>query len=361
MTAGRGAFPISHTRDTTGRIAQAEGRLRRKLRRLDTASLGLSEYNQRYLQGKLKGLGRELRVYGTLLRLAVEGAHKAPEEMVLVDYGAGCGVSSLLALEAGIGTVIYNDIYDVSCADVGRLSRAMGFRLEHVVCGDADDVFAYLRLHGVAADAFVSYDVLEHIYDVRDHFGALATGSARPFFVVYGSGANPANRRYVRAVSKMQREAEFEAREKKWGHKERDTLQSFLEVRTEMIRSYAPDLAAETVDRLARATRGLIRSDIERCVDEFCAEGRISYRIDHPTNTCDPHTGNWCEHIMDLPWLEGVVRDAGFSVELIPGRHGPGGWIRDRALNWLRNAGIAVLGRRGLFLAPYYIVCAERR
>lgn len=108
-------------------------------------------------------------------------------------------------------------------------------------------------------------------------------------------------------------------RPREWGHKERDTLEAYFSARKKIISTYAPELKPEEVEYLAHSTRGLRQDDIQRSVDEYRQTGRISYKIDDPTNTCDPYTGNWCEHLIDFCWLTQVVREAGFSAEILPG------------------------------------------
>jgi len=344
-------------------LTLAQSRLQDKLLNLDVTSLQLSEYNQRYLGIKISSLKGTLSLYSRLLYLALNNTQLSPKTSVLVDYGGGSGVISLLAAEMGVGTVIYNDIYDVSCKDVGILSNALGLPLDHIVCGDVDELMSYLQGNSISINAIVSYDVLEHIYDVETHFRKLGRLTGSRFRIVYASGANIENPRYVRSVKKKQLESEYETRDKKSGHKERDSLQAFLEIRKNMVSAYAPDLSFEVVEHLARSTRGLIQADIEKCVDEFRSKGCITYHIDHPTNTCDPYTGNWCEHLMEFEWLERTIKNSGFSVEIIAGRYTSGGSLLKRSVKTFLNAMLKILGRRGMYIAPYYVVygeCAEQ-
>lgn len=340
-------------------IAHAQSRLYNRLIALDIASVPISEYNQRYLGTKLASLKGALHLYGELLYLSMHDSPIPPDAFVLVDYGGGSGLISLLAAELGIGTVVYNDIYDVSCADVGRLSHALGLTLDHIVCGDADDLVSYLHGNAITAHAITSYDVLEHIHDVASHFRTLRYLSNSTLRIVYASGANPGNPRYVRSAKQLQLAAEYRNRTRQWGHKERDSLQAFLDVRRNMIAAYAPDLAREAAELLARSTRGLMRREIEECVDEYRRHGRITYHIDHPTNTCDPYTGNWCEHLLDFEWLERVLTKEGYSVEIVPGRYIPYGSLLKRSVKRVLNAAMQRLGRRGMFIAPYYVVRAD--
>lgn len=340
-------------------ISSARTRLYDKLARLDLAASGLSEYNQRYLKDKFVNMKGVLRLYGRLIHLSLRNSPVPLEDRVLVDYGGGCGLISLLALETGVGNVVYNDIYDVSCVDVGLLSGHLGLSLNHVVCGDATELVSYLRENALSPDAITSYDVLEHIYDVESHFRTLGTLTDARFRVVYATSANIANPLYVHLVRKRQIQAEHETRKKKWGHKESDTLQAYHDLRKGMISSYAPDLAAGQVEALVRSTRGLIRRDIERCVDEFRAQGRISYSPDHPTNTCDPCTGNWCEHLIRFDWLKEILGTAGFSVELLAGHYNISGSPLKRSVLLFMNLLNRLFGGRSMFAAAYYVMYAE--
>jgi hypothetical protein len=281
------------------------------------------------------------------------------ERFVFVDYGGGTGLLSFLAKEAGIGTVVYSDIYDVSCADVKVTSRALGLPLDHVVNGDLDDLIGYLRRKSIMANSVASYDVLEHIYDVEAHFKRLRALSDGSFRIVYGSGANAKNRRRARSIIKEQLAVELKTREREWGHKERDSLEAYLETRKRMISSYAPDLRSEQIEQLSGWTRGLMKSDIEKCVDEYKRTGAIAYRPKHPTNTCDPHTGNWCEHLIDPQWLAKTLRGNGYSAKILGGPYSISGSLLKRCAKLLLNTIIRLLGNWSLFLARYYVVYAD--
>jgi len=82
----------------------------------------------------------------------------------------------------------------------------------------------------INVNAIVSYDVIEHIYDIKHHFETLGS-LPRTFVVVYASSANSKNPLIVRRLRKKQIEAEYITRERTWGHKERDTLEAYFAVR----------------------------------------------------------------------------------------------------------------------------------
>jgi len=232
--------------------------------------------------------------------------------------------------------------------------------LDHVVCGDIDDLVQYCRVNSLSVDALASYDVIEHIYDIEYHVKRLSVLSSSSFVVVHASGANTHNPLYVRRTMRRHREAEHDTRQKTRGWKERDTVRAYLEVRRDIIAAYAPKLSLVQLENLARLTRGLPKDDIEKRVDEYQHRGTVDYVPDHPTNTCDPCTGNWCEHLMDIGWLERVFRGEGFSVDILSGcwTFSPGA-LPKNILKFCLNGVIRMVGRRALCVAPYFVVYAR--
>jgi hypothetical protein len=79
---------------------------------------------------------------------------------------------------------------------------------------------------------------------------------------------------------------------------------------------------------------------------------------DHPTNTCDPLTGNWAERLMNPFQLREVLEKGGFHVEILPGY-----WddlentLLKRIAKCTANLGLSVLKHKGLFFSPYYVIC----
>lgn len=342
------------------RIEAAARRLEAKLVDVNLGELRISEYNRRYLGSKKANARASLKLYGDLLSLCLAGAGVPLEELVVVDYGGGSGVLSLLARETGIGRVVYNDIYEVSCEDVKYISKAIDTDIQDYVCGDIDDLITYLSTRSIKIHAITSYDVIEHIYDVERYLRKLRSLSDGPFRVVIATGANIRNPLCKWRVRKFHLQCEYQDREREWGHKERDTLRSYLDIRREIIGSYDPSLSRSEVEDLARWTRGLMKQDIERSVDEYRENGDISYRPKHPTNTCDPYTGNWAEQLLKVEWLESILRDEGFELDVLCGYWPHSGSIHKKWVKKSLNAAIRYFGRKALALAPYYVLYANR-
>ena len=352
--------PISIDSELLSQINLAAERVCEKLIQIDLKQLGISEYNQRYLGSKLVNpIGFSLQRYSYLLALSLTGNELPLSRFVFVDYGGGSGGLSLLAKELGVGRVIYNDIYNVSCEDVKTLARAIDINIDDYICGDIDELISYLKEKKLSINAISSYDVIEHIYDIESYLRKLRFLSSNYFRVVFGSGANIKNPRIRQLCRKMHLECEYKNREKKWGHKERDSLRSFLDIRKKIISNYDPTLHPETIEEISKSTRGLVKQDIEKCIDEYKKIGKISYKPDHPTNTCDPYTGNWAEHLMDTEWLERILRDEGFEVKILSGYYSYSQNNRLRLIMNLLNFSIKHLGKSGLFISPYYVIYAD--
>jgi hypothetical protein len=142
-------------------IDAASQRLFEELHGLDIDSLEISDYNKRYFGAKLASLSPILKKNSYILSWSLAEADVSLDEFVLLDYGGGSGTLSLLAKESGLGTVIYNDIYDVSCRDAKRIAGAIGDEADHYVHGDIDDVLDFLTANNINCDAVASVDVIE--------------------------------------------------------------------------------------------------------------------------------------------------------------------------------------------------------
>ena len=103
----------------TTRILAAAHRLEEKLRDLNIDELNLSDYNTRYL-GSLIATSSDrkanLTKYAYLIMNVVNSCESDLCELVFLDHGGGHGLMSLLAVEAGFRSVVYNDD-EASCTD----------------------------------------------------------------------------------------------------------------------------------------------------------------------------------------------------------------------------------------------------
>jgi 2-polyprenyl-3-methyl-5-hydroxy-6-metoxy-1,4-benzoquinol methylase len=350
-------FPDAGT--LASRLDDAARRLHEKLTSVDVQALDVSDYFKNYLRIHLKNALPSLQLNSHLLFLSLRGIGNGTDAGI-VDYGGGSGVLSLLAREAGVANVIYNDIYDVSCVDARTLAVTVGLEADDYVLGDIEDLTSYLRKRSVRCRSIVSSDVIEHVYDVNAFLRAVPAISSGPLRVVFASHANTFNPLLSWMLMRTQRAVERLDRPPAVGQKLRDTTRSYRGVREEMIRQHAPSLTPEAVVHLGGVTRGLMKADIEKAVDRFLETGESPAELVHPTNTCDPYTGNWCEHLMDPNELAKTLSASG-----IPTQVGVGYW-GDYAGRWKRlslpivDKAIRMSGTQGRRLAPCYVLYGDR-
>jgi hypothetical protein len=341
-------------------IDEAAGRLRRKLMALDIGALDISDYSRNYLRGYRAHGAAHLNVCAHILSLSVRASRVDMARTGLIEYGGGNGLLSLLAREAGVGTVVYNDIFETSCTDAQRLASVLGLEADHYVPGDIPDLIAYLATNAIECQVICSYDVIEHVYDISAFLKVLPHVSGGPLRVVMASAANALNPRIKRRLMRIQRQVDNEDRVEETGHKERDALKAYRDIRADIIRGRAPTLDREQVDALATLTRGLAQVDIEAAVDSYRATGTYPPAPTHPTNTCDPITGNWAEHLMDPFALADMLVRAGLDAHVESGYYGF--YLGRRGvIGSLLNRVIRATGSWGLRLAPYYILIGDKR
>ncbi len=160
-------LPFPNDQVLLSKIRSAADRLFQKLRILDLTTLNISNYNKRYLKEKLANLRRELDRYSCILAWTLKNSAITLNNHIFLEYGGGTGLLSLFAKELGIGTVIYNDIYDISCQDAKTLANILKLEADNYVHGDIDDVLEFFKTININCSVITSYDVIEHIYDIK--------------------------------------------------------------------------------------------------------------------------------------------------------------------------------------------------
>jgi hypothetical protein len=231
--------------------------------------------------------------------------------MVLVEYGGGRGLHSLLARQLGVGTVVYNDIDHDKCELAKGIAGELGLQADHYVCGDIDALVQLLEVHQIEADAITSYDVLEHIYDIDHFLERLHSICNRDAVMMLCSGANMFWYPFAKHAAEMQKKVETVGLEE-------HGVPAFLKERTNIVRGLAPGLSEEEVQRLGIHTRGLVSRDIAQVVDRYLQDGLVAMAIGHPTNTCNPHSGSWAERSMNPYYLAEELSFTGFDSTVLP-------------------------------------------
>lgn len=346
------------------KIRSSAIRLYTKLKDIDVMKLPISDYNKFYFGSIVKLLPSFLQYYTFILGWAIGHCNIPDEDICFIDYGGGSGILTLLAKEYCFGKVIYTDIYDVSCRDARIIGETIGNPADLYLEGGTGELKEYLSRNPSFSFIIVSNNVIEHVYDTHEFLESLANLSPNVFRITLATEANALNPLIKRKMVALQKEVENRDREKTWGHKERDCLKAYKNVRREMIIDYCSShtihLTSNILEILVENSRGMIREDIFRCLDKYHKTGYLPPKPSHPTNTCDPYTGNWAERIMNPKKIIEILNNHGFKATLIPGRYGSGRNAWKRPVAAILNSIIAMLGPWGAFFARYYIIQATR-
>lgn len=298
------------------KIDLATYKLFSKLKKIEISKLDISEYNICYLNKKNLN---QIFIYSQILY------HILSENINInnfLDYGGGTGLLSLLAIECGVPNVFYNDIYNISCRDAETIAKELEYQRQGYIEGDIKQVIEYSQSKNVLFDAVVSYDVIEHIFDLNSFYMNLKNILNTTNVICMASGANSFNHNFLENAYLGHLKVEFLNRKKVFGHKERDNLQAYFNIRIDTIKKYLKSvnysISYVEIIGLSFLTRGLMINDVKEAVDNYINRGEIP-RLDtfFEYNTCDPYTGNWAEHIIDFRKLKEFLETTGFETSLL--------------------------------------------
>jgi len=338
-------------------LLQAAERLKQKIRNVDIQNLCVDEeYKQTYLIPKILGVDYWLsKKYLQHIAAAVslESSRSCPlNEIVLVDHGGGLGFLGFLAKEAGIGTVIYNDI-DPKFLDTARqLGTAIGVVHDRFILGGFDELKKSLREKTAKCTLLVSADVIEHIYDIDEFIRMLPQLSDGSIGVVMSSGANFLSPRYVLSILSVQIKAE-----RKW-----------YKVREDIIRAALPNVRDPDLYMLAKNTRGLMKNEIVAIAKDYAITGSLKKPKKtlgdfdpYLTNTCDPHTGWWAEHLLNPFALVNNLEAHKFKAKVVPGAYNDGqsGYLQRFGVRTL-NRFIQTMKIFAIPIASFYMITGSR-
>lgn len=349
-------------------INDAATSLYSKLKTINVASLDISDYNKRYFGDHQKKLRSRLQKYSYILAWSIAEMNMQISDCVVLDYGGGSGILSLLAKELKFKKVLYSDIYDISCRDAKIIGSTIGNQADHYIEGDIDEVIEYCKKNYIRCNSIVSDDVIEHIYDINYFIKKLPELSDDCCTIVMSSSANPYNPRTVRRLKKIHYEAEFKDREFYFGHKERDALESYYKLRKRIIEGNASDLSPLEVEELTKRTRGMIERDIINVINNYKISKMLPPMTEHPTNTCDPYTGNWAEHLMDIYQLKNQLNHVGFRSDIFPGYYGYL-YLQNKTYQWnkiINTICVPMLNifinlpKYGIYFSPYFTLYGVR-
>jgi len=347
------SFKVPINKQLEQQFATAVKSLKLKLLAIDVDKMEVSPYTKKYFKDYQRKLQYSLEACAFILMHAIECSGKKIENTTIVDYGAGTGVLAMLAKEVGFGKVIYNDIYDISCKDANTLASAAQVQANEYVCGELNALIAYFEKSHSYCDIIVSRNVIEHIYNLDNYFSELKRIPNKGLALFFATTANIKNPLTVWYTQRIQRMLELKGMTTKWG-KERDTLKPYFISRTEIIHSTFPQLNQNDVNRLAKATRGLMKDEIVLAANEFIKTSKMPELVVSGYNTCDPYTGNWAEHLVKTDIYQNLFEKNGFQFQIRNGFYNIN--YNKKVLNFITpliNRLIQILGKKGIYLAPF--------
>jgi 2-polyprenyl-3-methyl-5-hydroxy-6-metoxy-1,4-benzoquinol methylase len=347
------SFKVPVNKAIEARFEEAAMRLQKKLLAIDVEKLEVSAYSKKYFKDYQHKLKYSLQACSFILMHALYKSNKNIEDITLVDYGAGTGVLAMLAKEVGFGKVIYNDIYDISCKDAETIANKAFVQANNYVCGDANALEDHFKMSHQYCDIIVSRNVIEHIYNLEFYFKSLSNIPTQGLTLFFATTANIKNPLTVWYTKRIQRMLEYKGMTTKWG-KERDSLKPYLDSRKEIIETHFPELNQSQINQLATETRGLIKEEIISFTGDFIQSGTLKKTSAKGCNTCDPYTGNWAEHLVEIEKYNELFTKNGFSFNVVNGFYNT-----NYSQQWLNlitpivNLKIKVLGKFGIYLAPF--------
>lgn len=350
------------TKEFNLRLEAAAAILEKKILELDIRSLPVSDYSQRYFTDYLRKLRYSLQSCNLIISWAVAKSGKEPEQITFVDNGGGVGILSFLAKQAGIKTVIYNDIYDVATKDAAVIANALEVSVDHFCVGDADQLVSFVKENELRVDIVASRNVIEHIYNLDVYFETVKNISDGPLVLFFATTANQKNPLVDIYTKRLHRTAEYKGKKAQWGQKQRDAILPYLLIRKNILKDEFPGLSDPELAKLAALTRGMMKEDIILAGKKFLETKQLPKQPAHPTNTCDPFTGNWMEHLVPIDEYQRLFRNNGFEFELINGFYNTG--YKMKVLNLITpviNKFIKFLGRRAIFLSPFIGLMGTRK
>ena len=324
----------------------------------------ISDYNRRYFGNLISdksSIVQGLQKYSYLLTWVLADVNIPFKKITFMDYGAGHGMLALLAKATGIGTVIHNDIYEISCKDAQCIGSDLDLAANYYVPGDIDEVINFRNSQNIDINAIANYDVIEHIYDIEDFLNKLKLLSNSFQSVFFASGANSLNPKIDKQLRKQHIFFENNDRELKAGRKPTDETRALVKVRKKIIMELNLKLDLKEIDQLVELTRGMLVDKIKLAAKNYTNTGELPNVPLHPTNTCDPFTGNWFDHLMDPYHLKNILYNNGYDSEVIPGYYGDSRKLSFKVVKSILNMIISSNKKIGLKLAPFYSIRGLRK
>lgn len=337
---------LQHKDELGELINNSATELYQQLKQLDADKLGLPYHCLYYYNAShSKRLFFSIETSAHLLYNAITITGKKPEELIVMDYGAGVGTLYLLAKKINCRKVIYNDHLEDWKTSAQLIAEAIGVHIDEYIVGDIEDSLNKLDELHIQCDIITSRNVIEHIYKLEVFYKA--AHDRQPHALVYSS--TTANKNNPASVIK------HILWHRKWE-------KVFRGKRMVTIERQAPGLSVSKKKTLAKATRGLGAEDFENAIEEYRRTGKIPDPRPHNTNTCDPANGVWAEHLLSTEEYRKFINESRYNISFAPGF-----WDTHYDKPYMNTVGrtmnrvIAKGGDNAMRVAPFIYVIASPR
>ena len=280
-----------------------------------TAIENISEniYCRKYLEHLLTNRAYYLRIYTHLFSKALNKTHKNISEISLVDFGCGNGLLGIFLKYCGAKKVVLLDTDPLFIDAAQQLSKQLGIAIDEFRCGD-ENMLLTLSM----PDMILATDVIEHVYDVDALLRLIKTINPK-MITAFTTASNPENKVKVKKLMALQVKDELEGGVTTEGELGHTPHRAFLEMRKHIIQNLQLNLSDTELENLASLTRGQRRDDIQKTMEYYIKNKIFPPPPDHPTNTCDPYTGNWTERILTISAFQNIYNKNGFYLNLYEG------------------------------------------
>lgn len=280
-----------------------------------TATENISEhiYCRKYLEHLLTNRAYYLRIYTHLFSKVLNKTQKNISEISLVDFGCGNGLLGIFLKYCGAKKVVLLDRDPLFVQAARQLSKQLGIAVDEFCCGD-ENVLRTLSI----PDMLLATDVIEHVYDVDALLRLINTINPK-MITGFTTASNPDNKRKIKKLMALQMKDELEGGVTAEGELGHTPHRAFIEMRKRIIQNLQLNLSDSELKNLASLTRGQRKDDIQKTVEYYMKNKILPTGPDHPSNTCDPYSGNWTERILTIPAYQNIYNKNGFYLDLYPG------------------------------------------
>lgn len=328
----------------SGQLQQCSEELYSKLHQLQVDELGMPESCLTYFKGShFKRLFFSIQTSAHLLYKAISLKGKEPEQIVIMDYGAGVGTLYTLAKMIGCKQVIYNDHLPEWKQSAQLIAEAIGVQVDHYFVGDIGPTLEELKSRNIQCDVITSRNVIEHIYQL-DHFYSQVYQSQPKALVYCSTTANHKN-------------PASQIKHKRW-HKKWEFY--YVTQRKEIIKQFVPELSDTEHTQLAKITRGLAKTQILEKVKYYQETKQFPTAINCGSNTCDPTNGVWAEHMLTFNEYRKLIGENKYKISFAPGfwdTHYNNGLIN--LVGKMLNIFIGSSSALGFTVAPFIYVISK--